>query len=130
MDWLGILIGAAIAAFVLVSLFPLIRARWVRGRAVPGIDAVLTADQRRAPRLLVYFWSPRCGVCRSMTTVIDRLAEETRNVVKVNITEAPELAREFGVLATPSLAVVERGVIRRFVVGGRTEPQIRSLMPG
>lgn len=129
MDWLGILIGTAIAAFVLVTLLPLIRAYLVRDRAVPGLGTVLDDDQRRAPRLLVYFWGPQCGMCRGMTPVIDRLADETRKVIKVNVTEYPGLAREFGVMATPSLAVVEQGILRRLVVGGRSEPQIRTLLP-
>jgi thioredoxin-like negative regulator of GroEL len=130
MDWLGYLITAFIAIFLLFNLLPLARARWVRGSMVPELDAVLTDVQRRAPRLLVYFWSPTCGPCRSMTPIIDRLAAEGDAIVKVNVAEAVELAKHFGVMATPSLAVVEHGVLRQLVVGARNEAQIRALRDG
>lgn len=128
MDWLSTLIAAFIAAFLLFNLWPLWRAYRVRGRAIPELDSVLTDDQRRQPRLLVYFWGPTCGMCRHMTPVIDQLALERPDVVKVDVAESATLARHFGVMATPSLALVERGVIRKLVVGARTEPQIRALL--
>jgi len=128
MDWLGPLIAILIASFMLFQLWPLVRARGARGRPVPELDALLSDAQRRAPQLLVYFWSPRCGMCRNMTPVIDRLAQETGQVIKINTAESPVVARHFGVMATPSLAVVQQGVIRVLLVGARGEPQIRSLL--
>lgn len=127
MDWFGVLIAAFIAIFVGINFLPLWRARRARGRAVPELDALLTEAQRRMPRLLVYFWSPSCGLCRGMTPVIDRLAAERGDVVKVNVADSTELARHFGVMATPSLALVERGVLKRLEVGARSEAQIRAL---
>ena len=106
---------------------PLARAYLVRGREVSELDALLTDAQRRAPRLLVYFWGPTCGLCRAMTPVIDRLVAERGDVIKINAAEKAGLARRFGVMATPSLAVVENGVVRRLVVGARSEPQIHAL---
>jgi thioredoxin 1 len=128
MDWPGYLIVAFIAAFLLFNLLPLWRAYRARGRVVPELDSVLTAAQRDQPRLLVYFWSRSCGMCRNMTPVIDQLAQERPDVVKINTAESTTLARHFGVMATPSLALVERGIIRKIVVGARTEPQIRALL--
>ncbi len=128
MDWLGYLIGGFILVFMLVQLLPLLRARQARGRPVPGLIALLTEQQRSAPRLLVYFWSPTCGMCRAMTPVIERLAGERGDVLKVNAAESVSLAREFGVMATPSLAVVEQGTVRQVLVGARNEAQIRALL--
>jgi thioredoxin 1 len=127
MDWISVLIGVFIVVFVAFNFLPLWRARRARGHAVPALDPFLTDAQRRAPRLLVYFWSPSCGMCRAMTPVIDRLAAEHADVVKINAAEAREIARECGVMATPSLAVIEQGVVRRLVVGARSEAQIRAL---
>jgi len=127
MDWVSILIAVFITVFLLFNFLPLLRARQARGRAVPELDVLLGDALRRAPRVLVYFWSPSCGMCRGMTPVIDRMAAGGDAVVKVNVAESPELAKHFGVMATPSLAVVEQGVLRQLVVGGRTEAQIRAL---
>jgi len=127
-DAVGYTLSGLIVLFVLFNLFPLLRARLARGRAVPELDALLTAEQRQSPRLLVYFWSPSCGMCRAMTPVIDKLAAERPNVLKVNVAESMALAKHFGVMATPSLAVVENGVVKNLLLGAKTEPQIRSLL--
>jgi len=128
MDWFGYLIATFIAVFVLLNFLPLWRARQARGRSVPELDALLTAAQRSQPRLLVYFWSPSCGMCRGMTPVIDKLAAERGNVLKVNAADSVALAKHFGVMATPSLALVEQGVVKKLVVGAKSEPQIRALL--
>jgi thioredoxin 1 len=38
------------------------------------------------------------------------------------------LAREFGVMATPSLAVVENGTLAQLIVGAQSEARIRKLL--
>jgi len=128
MDWFGYLVATFIAVFVLINFLPLLRARLARGRAVPELDALLTDAQRGQQRLLVYFWSPTCGMCRSMTPVIDKLAAERGDVLKVNAAESVALAKHFGVMATPSIALVEQGVLKKLVVGAKSEPQIRALL--
>jgi thioredoxin 1 len=100
----------------------------MRGRAVPELDAMLNDAQRAQERLLVYFWSPGCGACRPMTPVMDKLAAERGNVLKVNVAQSLALARRFGVMGTPSLALVEKGILKQLVVGARSEPQIRALL--
>jgi thioredoxin 1 len=117
MDWFGYLIAMFIAVFVLLNFLPLWRARQMRGRAAPDLDALLTDAQRGKQRLLVYFWRPSCGMCRGMTPVIE-----------VNTAEAGALAKQFGVTATPSLALVEQGIVKKLVVGAKSEPQIRALL--
>lgn len=128
MDAVGYTLSGLMVLFVLFNLFPLLRARLARGRSVPELDALLTPEQRRAPRLLVYFWSPRCVMCRGMTPVIDRLAAERPDLLKVNVAESVALAKHFGVMATPSLAVVEKGVVKNLLLGAKSEPQIRALL--
>ncbi len=127
MDWFGYLVATFIAVFVLINFLPLWRARQARGRRVPELDALLTDVQRGQHRLLVYFWSPSCGMCRSMTPVIDKLAAERGDVLKVNAAESAALARHFGVMATPSLALVEQGIVKKLLVGAKSESQIRAL---
>jgi thioredoxin 1 len=128
MDWVGFLVLGVLVLMLSAQLFPLLRARQARGRAVPGLAAVLTDRQRAPARLLVYFWSPRCGMCATMTPIIDKLASERGDVVKVNVAESTVLAREFGAMATPSLAVVEQAVVQRLLVGAQNEPRIRALL--
>lgn len=48
-------------------------------------------------------------------------------MLKVNTAEAGAFARHFGVMATSSLAIVEQGVVKRHVVGAKSDAQIRAL---
>lgn len=130
MSLLPYLVAAVVGLFLLMQIIPLLRARQARGKPVPELDALLDDAQRREPRLLVYFWSPSCGMCRPMTPVIDRLAAERSNVVKVNVAQTTELARRIGIMGTPSLALIENGTVGKVVVGARSEAQIRALLAG
>jgi thioredoxin 1 len=130
MSALPYIVAAIVGAFLLMQIIPLIRARQARGKAVPELDALLDDAQRREPRLLVYFWSPSCGMCRPMTPVIDRLAAERPDVVKVNVAQTTALARRIGIMGTPSLALIENGAVSNVVVGARSEAQIRALLAG
>ncbi len=62
--------------------------------------------------ILVDFWAPWCGPCRSLAPVLERVASEVSpeiRVVKVNIDEAPQLAERLRISSIPTLAVFRRG---------------------
>lgn len=128
MNWFSYVILAIFAVIVLLNFYPLIRARRMRGHAVPALDALLTDAQRNKRRIFVYFWGPSCGMCRPMSPIIDKLANERDDVIKINIAESMEMAKHFGVMATPTLAIVENGKLKNLVLGAKSESQIRALM--
>ena len=47
-----------------------------------------------------------------------------------NVSEAPDLARGFGIAATPSFVLVEDGAIRQVKLGGQSEKQLLKLIRG
>ena len=128
LDLIGYVVGGVVVAVAAVQILPLLRARRMRGQPAPDLTGVAADAQRQLPRLLVYFWSPTCGMCRGMTPVIDRLARERPDIVKVNVQETAQLARRFGVMATPALALLRDGRIERVALGARSEAQIRALL--
>src|SRR4030067_2458789 len=101
MDWFGYLVATFIAVFMLFNFLPLWRARQARGRSVPELDALLTDAQRGKQRLLVYFWSPSCGMCRGMTPVIEKLAAERGDGLKGNAAESAAIGKHLRVVDTP-----------------------------
>lgn len=70
---------------------------------------VLQSDQP----VLVDFFSPTCGPCRLQTPVLEGLAVERPDlkIVKVDVSNNPELAVHHGIAAVPTLMLVRNGQV-------------------
>ena len=62
--------------------------------------------------VLVDFWAPWCGPCRMQAPILEALATEASDrvkIAKVNVDEEAELARTYGVASIPTLVLFKNG---------------------
>lgn len=81
--------------------------------------------------VLLDFWASWCGPCKMVAPVIDEVAEETKEAVKVgkiNIDEEGELAEAFRIMSIPTLVVVKDGKVANSSVGVKPKNDILSLI--
>jgi len=120
--------GFLALALLLWQFYPLIKLKSAQGKHAPSLDLLLSDSQRKSPKLLLYFMSPKCGMCRDITPIVDSLALQVSNLIKIDLFENTQVARELGVLATPAFVLLKNGTVSKVKLGGLTEKKILEML--
>ncbi|QIK84745.1 thioredoxin [Sanguibacter sp. HDW7] len=81
-------------------------------------DEVLGAD---VP-VLVDFWAPWCAPCRQVAPIVEELAVQFKDRVKVaklNTDENQATTAAYGIISIPTINIYRGGELVRSIVGGR-----------
>ena len=126
MSEIGVVVLVLITLFVLFQLNMVRQAKKQIGEIAPDIPAQDPSSSGQ-PTLL-YFHSPNCGPCRSMSPMIDSLKTEFPNIHSIDISQDLATAQQYNVRATPTLVLVKDGKISDVLLGQKSAEKIRSLL--
>jgi thioredoxin 1 len=126
------LVAAIIALIVLlvVLLQPGMRWRSKRqvGRPAPDTLALTGRALGQNERALFYFCSQNCGACKPMTPLVGELKTLYDRIYAIDIASHAQLARDFGLLAIPTVYIVENGHIVQVRLGAQSRKQLERLL--
>jgi thioredoxin 1 len=81
--------------------------------------------------VLVDFWAEWCGPCHAVTPILERIADERQDelkLVKVNIDEEQGLATRYGVQSIPMMILFKNGEPTAAAVGAQPKQRLEQAL--
>jgi len=94
------------------------------------IESVKEFDEAiKKDKVLVDFYADWCGPCKMISPILEEVEkEENIEVVKVNVDDLQDLAKQFGVMTIPNLKLFEKGMLKNENVGLMSKEEVKNFI--
>ena len=79
--------------------------------------------------IMVDFWAEWCGPCRAVSPILDAIAAEHADkikIVKLNVDDNPQMALKYQITSIPAMKVFRGGEVVKTVIGAKPKPAIEA----
>ena len=83
--------------------------------------------QSSSEAVVVDFWAEWCGPCKMISPILEEIASEHKDKVKVlklNVDDNPDVTRRYDVMSIPTLIVFKDGQAKKRLVGAKGKGQL------
>lgn len=77
--------------------------------------------------VMIDFWADWCGPCKMQSPIVDEVAEELSDQVKIckaNVDEQPSLALNYQIASIPTLVYMKDGMFQHRMIGLQSKEEI------
>jgi thioredoxin 1 len=81
--------------------------------------------------VVVDFWAPWCGPCKTIAPILEELAKEYDGKIKIgkiNIDENQKVTTRYQIMSIPSLLFFKKGKVAAQLVGVRSTADIKNTI--
>lgn len=128
MRWFVLLLLSVFFTYILVQFFAIRRLKSKKGKLIDNVDGELGKIISGNKKLMLYFWTESCGVCKQLTPFINELREEFKNVFLVNLSNDHTLARKLDIMAVPTIMFIENSKIIDILIGAQRKESIKHKL--
>ena len=79
--------------------------------------------------IMVDFWAEWCGPCRAVSPILDAIATEHADkikIVKLNVDDNPQIAMKYQITSIPAMKVFKGGEVVKTVIGAKPKPALEA----
>jgi thioredoxin 1 len=102
------------------------------GATQPVTDGTFATEVLQSDKpVLVDFWAEWCGPCKMVAPVLEEIAAahgDKLRIVKLNVDENPQTARNYQIMSIPTMHVFVNGAIADTIVGAKPKSQLLKAL--
>ena len=79
--------------------------------------------------IMVDFWAEWCGPCRAVSPILDAIAAENADkikIVKLNVDDNPQMAFKYNITSIPAMKVFRGGEVVKTVIGAKPKQALEA----